>query len=347
MKKIPIFLLTLTICAAFNTLISAKTQALFIAEDGATWWSVEDLLEFSEIAEAEEEELCGDRQDCREELFFSRFESEDKRYEALEMLKEGRFWVTSVNPTAETLEVLYFDEDEMLKRWGIEEIQPLDFIFLAWFNQINGQIGNYNHYLPIEPQFSDDLHLLYADSADSFSPEGYPANTPFELSINSTNLTENTLGYIYIAVFGDSFNSKGYLDYSSCLEDYREGETCELMFSPGRGYSYLPSRETNEQTESETTEEFEIASQVETESPDETETEDLGIVRKITESENRPKLDSIKAPNTGGNIASSCEKVVEFPWWLGILLIIGNITVLWFFGPKKSIKSLDKKQKVR
>ena len=192
MKKIPILLLTLIFSALFSTLFSANTQALYKDADGATWWSVEELLEFSKIADAEEEELCGNNYGCREELFFSRFENEDERYLALNMLKEGRFWITSINPTEETLKVLYFDEDEMLKRWGIEEKEALDFIFLAWFDSINGQIGNYNHYLPIEPQFSDDLHLLYANYAESYDIKGFPANTPFELPINSTGLTNNS-----------------------------------------------------------------------------------------------------------------------------------------------------------
>ena len=346
MKKIPILLLTLTV-ALGNLLFFSPDSLAIYQDDDNTWWSVEELLEFSQLVEREEAELCGDDFGCREELFYSRFESEDARYQALNILQEGRFWVTAVNPTEGTLEVLYFDEDQMLKRWGIEEIQPLDFIFIAWFDHINGQIGNYDYNLPIEPQFSDDLHLIYANSAEFFSEEGFPANALFELPINHTNLSENHLGRLYTAVFGENYNSKGYLDYSSCLsdEDYEEGTTCQLMFSSGRGYSYLPSRE--EPIEDEPgnalyTTEFimeeneEIAENTIEDEIAENQTNE-GIIKTET---------LAKAPNTG-SLTTNCEKIVEFPWWLGLLLITGDITVMWFFWPKKSTKPLDKKREVR
>ncbi|MBQ3464787.1 hypothetical protein IJH15_01010 [Candidatus Saccharibacteria bacterium] len=341
MKKIPILLLTIIFGTIFSTLFSAKTYALFKDKDGATWWSVEDLLAFSEIADAEEKELCGEDQNCREELYFSRLESEDLEYQALEMLRDGRFWITSVNPTTETLEVLYFDEDQMLKRWGIEEIQPLNFIFLAWFDIINGEIGNYNHELPIEPQFSDDLHLMYADSSVSFNEGYFPADKPFELQINKTNLIDNRLGYIYLAVFGENFNSKGYLDYSDCLEDYREGETCQLMFSPGNGYKYFPPREETIENESNQNDEKIIGlGEVSYIEPVSEETSGEAT-EQITENNLTPTAP--KSPNTG-TYTNACEKTIEFPWWLGALIVVGNLTCLWLFFPKKGI---DKKRKVR
>ncbi len=349
MKKNPIFLLTLIICSALSTLFSAKTQALYKDANDTSWWSVPELLEFSKVVAAEEEELCGGDFGCREELFFSRFESEDLKYQALEMLREGRFWITSINPTEETLEVLYFDEDQMLKRWGIEEIQPLEFIFIAWFDRINGQIGNYDHNLPIEPQFSDDLHLMYADSAESYGEDGFPANQPFKLPINNTNLIEDHVGRLYIATFGENYNSKGYLDYSSCLENYEEGETCQLMFSPGQGYRYLSPSKLMSEDDSKDVEIVQIAADIEDETKQNTneEAEEEEIKAEITENTtSESPVYAIKAPHTG-DITSLCEKVVEFPWWLGLLLVIGDITVMWFFWPKKSIKPLDKKREVR
>ena len=108
MKKIPILLLTLTV-ALGNLLFFSPDSLAIYQDDDNTWWSVEELLEFSQLVEREEAELCGDDFGCREELFYSRFESEDARYQALNILQEGRFWVTAVNPTEGTLEVLYFD----------------------------------------------------------------------------------------------------------------------------------------------------------------------------------------------------------------------------------------------
>lgn len=373
MKKISILFLTILTINLAVPLFLAKNSSAMHQDGDDTWWSVEELLDFAQFAEREEEELCGNDFGCREELFYSRFESEDSRYQALDMLYEGRFWITSVNPEEETLEILYFDEDQMLKRWGINEIQPLEFIFLAWFDQINGQIGNYNHHLPIESQFSNDLHLLYANSTESYGVEGFPANIPFSLPIQKTNLKDNNLGYLYLAIFGENYNSKGYLDYSSCLKDYEEGMTCELMFSPGRGYRYFPLQETileNEQDETEfITEEIlkEDGNEIATLEINDTDTveeskgvgdldesKDIKTIKDTKEVKSAVKnletnspINSIKAPDTG---AKSCEKVIEFPWWLGVLIIFGNIVFLWFFGPnfkKTFIKPLDKKLRVR
>lgn len=360
MKKIPILLLTLMFGLIFGIFFPTKAQALSPDESGVAWWSVEELLAFSQFADREEEELCGDDFSCREELLFSRFESEDARYQILDIFREGRFWITSINPTEETLEVLYFDEDQMLKRWGINEKQPLEFIFLAWFDKINGQIGNYDYNLPIEPQFSDDLHLVYASEATSYSKDGFPTNIPFKLSINSTNLSENHIGRLYIAVFGENYNSKGYLDYSSCLQevDYKDGTTCKLMFSSGGSYRYLPSRETllengqdkteliTEETLKGDEDEIAIPEDITAEFNGTDAIEEPKVVRdldKTKDIKDTKKVEStiknlatnfpsnsIKAPDTG---VKPCEKVIEFPWWLGILIVIGNIVFLWFFGP--------------
>lgn len=342
MKKLVTLFLSIFITSTALASVS-NTSAIHLDEEGNTWWTVEELLDFSETADLEEEALCGNDFNCREELYFSRFESEDKRYGLLNLLKENRFWITSINPTEETLEILYFDEDEMLKRWGIEEHQPLDFIFLAWFDNINGQVGNYDPNLPIEPQFSDDLHLLYADSSEAFSTDGFPVNTPFELPIHNTNLNANNLGRIYLAVFGEDYNSKGYLDYSSCLDGYTEGDTCKLMFSSGKGYSYLSPKQgiLSENEQGETNDEpLETGSLIEGLGSEIGSKEESKPTAKATS----PSSSPIKAPNTGKG-DNSCEKIVEFPWWLGILIVVGNIVFLWFFGPnfkKRPHKTLDK-----
>ena len=329
MKKILILLLTLIFCASGNTLFSAKTQALHKDENGVNWWFVEELLNLPE-------------KDNSVDVGYE----EDEESAALRMLRGGRFWITSIDPSEEIVKVLYFDEDEDLRRWGIEEKQPLDFIFLAWFDHENGEIGNYNHNLPIEPQFSETPHLLYAGDAEPFNTEYFPSNQPIELPLNSTNLKDNHLGIIYAATFGENYNSKGYFDYSSCFENYEEGDTCELVFSPGHGYAYLPVKEKTmyvdglgeityiekyPKEENEEVEENIIAE----EKPEEKEIEekektDDSLIRNIP-----------KTPNTG-NYTNGCEKKVEFPWWIVPILVLGDAAVLWLFLPQKSQKKSKK-----
>lgn len=429
MKKIPILFLSILTINIITGLISPpKTSALYKDDSGATWWTVEELLEFSKVKEAEEEAICGDNSDCIQELFFSHFEDEDGRYRALATLEESQFWVTSINPGQETMEVLYFDEEPFLKMMGIKDPHPLDYVFIAWFNKINGAIGNYNHELPIESQFPDDLHLLYANDSASFSKTGFPSNQPFILPINKTNLEENISGRLDIATFGEYYNSKGTVNYSSCLRepDYSEGLECKLMFSAERGFKYFPPRNTiisnNENepnigdnnnsngpniTNEENTENIANSSNLEYTSTTSSEAntdgqvstrEDLSNNKEKTQIANKHSLSqknnlthkanplslrknmtaedlyipkreqnqtaiisnesstrniaplssdrNITLPKTG-KLESGCRRVVEFPWWLIILMILGDIIVLWFFWPKKSEKTLDKGKKVR
>ena len=355
MKNLPSLLLTLIISVAFSTLFSEKTQALHLDENGVKWWSVEELLDYSAQVDVEEQAICGGDTNCREELFFNKFENEPK-YRALSIFREGRFLVTSINPEEEKLEVFYSDEDPMLKRWGIEEKQPLEHIFLAWFNEPNNQIGNYNYDFPAESQFTNDLHVLYVSNPTISS---YPANVPFELPISSTNLKNNQLGRIYLAVFGWQFNAKGSTDYSSCTNDsmYEPGETCKLAFSADHGSTYLPSIKFATQnatpegpvgndTALGATQDDPIIETNDESTPtnpeSDTTTRPQALQPQATQSQNIQPQTSIKTPNTG-SLISPCEKVVEFPWWLGILIIIGNVVVLWFFWPKKSKKLLTKK----
>ncbi|MBR0372630.1 hypothetical protein IJH72_01660 [Candidatus Saccharibacteria bacterium] len=422
MKKIPILLSIFSIFMGNLTIAPLNVSAKY-REDETTWYTVDELLEFSEEVRTEEELLCGDNQDCRMELHFSHFEegAEHEKYRALYMLEESQFWVTSINPGQETISVLYFDEEPFLKMMGIEEHHPLDFIFLAWFDEINGAIGNYNHELPIEPQFPEDLHLLYADESLSYSSEGFPSSEQFNLPIAPTNLRDNHLGYIYLAVFGEYFNSKGYVDYSSCLTepDYGDGVECRLMFSADRGYRYFPPRETIDEPETiEPTEKpenpTEPTSPINPENPtDLTESKPLTdpegpsnvtenpinenlLDEAMTEThqelktsddreENRTKYLTVteKTSSTPGVVAYSvsstnpvnptdstisranestkesvtsvnplgekevslpeagelnpkCEQIVIFPWWIILLLIIGDAIILWFFWPKNS-----------
>ena len=334
MKKIPIFLLSI-LTASFGNLSFLTQNSLAMRQtDDTIWWSVDELLEFAEFADQEEQEQCGNDYDCRRELFYSK-RGDDTRYEALRMFREGRFWATSINPQNESLEVIYFNENQFLKRWGRSEIQPLDFLFLAWFDNANDQIGNYDYNLPIEPQFSDDLHLMYANDATAYSATGFPENTPFNLPVFNTNLSENTLGYLYIATFGENHNSKGYLDYSSCLTDadYREGMTCELMFSSKLGYRYFPVTVI-------ITEDQQPEPEPESEEPTPvtltSEKTELPVIETTkTDSSSKTTASTImKAPNTGSN-TKTCDRIIEFPWWLAILIIIGNATILWFFLPNR------------
>ena len=354
MKKIPIVLLGLTMCITGQTFAGPSASAMY-REQNATWWTVPELLEFKKQVEREEFETCGNNQGCKEELFFSHLESEETRYQALDMMLQSRFVITSINPGQEKIKVIYFDEEPMLKRMGIEEHDPLNHIFMAWFDQDNHAITNYSYQYPYQNQFPDDIHLIYIGDKESYSGAGFPANQEFELPIEVTGLSDNHLASIKVATFANQYNSMGQANYLSCTReyDYNAEVGCQIMYSAEQGSRYFPPRETIEQNQISLVEDpiLEISDEstfgtTEAEIPDGSspltqsslEGNDKNeIIATSTKSTNEP-IGTIKAPETG-TPTSECNKVVEFPWWLALLLMLGNATLLWLFWPKNQKNS--------
>ena len=347
MKNIPFLILSILI---FGLVFSPREPAnAAIQAEGTTWWSVEEMIEFSHQVDTEREELCHGDQECETEFFFSMYEK-GNQYSALLNFLETRVWLTSINPAAETIKIFYFDEDMMLKNMGIEERADLTHLYFGWFDDWSGQIYNYNY-----DQFTDGtmsgLHTMYVGDASEYGTGWIPAWKEIELSVAGSDLVQNTSGKIDYAAFADPyFNAQGYFDISSCLNapDYVEGMECKLMISGDRWVSYFPPRNEIEPTDNTTI--GILSDDVQPEPTDETpQIEGLGGIDVGNEqTENisytiNTETSSIKSPNTGTMTNPCPSKTIEFPWWLVILIALGDAVVLWLFWPQKSHKKSSKK----
>lgn len=390
MKKQPNILLSiLAICLAGTAISTPGASALYIEEDGTTWYSVPELLEYKEEYDREARSTCGEDAHCLEELFFSEMESENPKFWALEQLTQQQIVVTSVNLTEETIKVLFFDEDMMLKHMGISEPLALGEFYMGWFDHDVERIYNYGMYA--ENLMNDALpgaHYLYAQR--DVSENIIPANEEFLIDVAGSDLNLNSSGEIAYAAFAEPyFNAMGrFYPYGSCLlePDYAEGTECRLMLSAEKGQRFFPPRETIEaevESGSSTSPLAEEATEninkedpkEENVIPEETlfhaeEIQDETSEKDYTRNEkeeienntlsalqnneifalgqlNQQSISSqtIKSPNTGTNTNPCNQRTVEFPWWLVILIALGDIVVLWLFWPKshkKSKKVLDK-----
>lgn len=350
MKNIPLLFLSILI---FGLLFSpGKPAQAAIQAENTTWWSVEEMIEFSRQVDAEREELCRGDQACEEDFYLSMHEKGDK-YSALLNFLSSRVWLTSINPATETIKVFYFDEDMMLGNMGIEEHADLTHLYFGWFDDWSGQIYNYNY-----DQFTDGtmpgLHTMYVGDASEYGAGWIPTREEVELSVAGSDLIRNTSGKIDYAAFADPyFNAQGYFDVSSCLNapDYTEGTECKLMISSDRWVSYFPPRDEirlenedivdsafNDDIQNELngslsqTESLENAGneQVKNEQP------------ATTENTIYTKDNFIKSPNTGTMTNPCPSRTIEFPWWLVILIALGDAVVLWLFWPNKSSKKSQK-----
>lgn len=411
-KILPISISAVTM-ACMATVPSVTVSALYQDDQGNQWWSVDELLQYGGQIDAEEDALCGDDSGCREELFFSKLDAGDHKYESLDMFRQQQFWVTSINPEAEKLDMIYFDQDPMLKRMGIEERDPLRYVYIAWSLQGKSDIGNINPDLPLESQLDlNDAQIVYAGDSTQFGPEGFPSNQVFALPINNTSLSSNTRGHLLANTYGyDFYNASTGINYSSCLNspDYISGESCDLMFSAGQGSRYFPhnlvnriSTTTEVDTQSDLSQDGSSGEQpseasssspsslsivstseskasstqpgeatthkamatsdnvttpavssasISTATNDQTSTTvdsttepnqqsdgTLEITSSAAESNNtQPLAESIDLPKTG-DLRGKCEREIIFPWWLLILLMIGDAIIMWFFWPKNRKK---------
>lgn len=318
MKKIPILLLSILIVGlAFSPTRLAHAT---IEENGTTWWSVEELLDFYPEVEAEKDAECGDDQDCRMEFDFNLMEKGGK-YRALSDLMSMQFWVTGVNPDKQTIDVLFFDEEMMLRHMGVREKLTLERLTMGWFDEPTDEVF-YRSYDELASGSLPGFHVLFTSN-----PENLADITPWRettLSISDTNLVNNTHGKIAYRIYAEPFNAVGNFDYSSCFSksDYVSGQGCKMYVSADQWISFFPSRNEIE--------------------PNEPTSQNLATDNKEDSANSEVTLSpalEIKAPNTG---VGSCDRAVEFPWWFMLMLVIGDIVALWLFWPTKSKKSRKK-----
>lgn len=354
MKKIPIFVLSILI---FGLLFGpSQSSHAAISENDTAWWTVEELIEFYPEVEAEKDAECGDNQDCRMEFNFSMMERGPK-YSALSNLLEGQFWITSINPKAETIKVLFFDDDMMLKRMDIEEKLTIENLYIGWTETWLGHGYYHNFVAPFDDTMPGVHQLFNSETEDSRLIVPWQEN---EFPMLEPDISGNTSGVLYYTIYAENemFNAQGTFNYSSCMNtsDYQEGTECKMYVSGDRWVSYFPPRDAivdddpienlgetniNELTTIETTD---TSDHVDTKQQEGTkEVMILQVVQDNIENQAIPK-----APHTGeyATIPDS-HKTIDFPWWLAILIVLGGVTLLWLFWPKKSKKPLDKNKRVR
>lgn len=238
MKKIPLFILSILVLGLATT----QSSHAAILENDTTWWTVEELLAFYPEVEAEKEAKCGSDLDCKMEFGFLMMERGEK-YSALNNLLESQFWVTSINPETETIKVLFFDDDMMLKRMGIEEKLELENLYIGWTESWLGH-GYYHNF---EAPFNNTIlgvHQLFNSEVEDIG-----VITPWqesEFSMLDLDISGNTNGFLNYTIYAKNnmFNAQGDINYSSCLNspDYREGMECKMYISGSRWVSFFPPR---------------------------------------------------------------------------------------------------------
>ena len=366
MRKIITLLISTII---LGTAFSPGTKAMFV-EEGANWWSFDEMLDYYYEMESQQEAECHGDFDCNMRFEEEHYEN-DEKYRAMHSLPERQFLLTAINPVKETIKVFLFGQDMMLKRMGIEENLSPDSLYISWIEDPNtwGYAG----------------HTMFDKNTEIDGDGWLPVDTEVELSVAGSNLNDSPTGRLGYSIFAGFFNAQGGFNYASCLTDpdYYEGAECKIAFSAEKGTRYYPPKalalETPNNTEPEDTGLQNDISSVEmpnedtplsfepdiddtdqsTELPYENEdattpattpasasdiaatatTSATSEPTHIQEGKNQtadkesPVKGELKAPETGTFTASD-EHGFEFPWWLGVLLGINGLILAWLFWPE-------------
>lgn len=369
-KKIPILISTLI---AGLTLNPTGFASAAIQEKGTTWWSVPELLDYYPEAEAERIAACGNDFECNMNFEFDNNLEDSDKYRALSSLLNSQFRVTSINPETETIKVLFFDDDMMLRRMGIEKKLELENLYIGWTEDWLGH-GYYHNFDAPFDDFMPGVHQLFNSEIEDVA-----SITPWqetELPMLDSNISDNTTGVLYFTIYAkdNMFNAQGGVNYANCLNspDYQEGMECKMYISGDQGASYFPPREpitteteepffallngTNPEPTTDSEENIEDMPMmttdtdgIEPDQPQETVTDENPSVSVSIETKSSES--SIKTPETGANTATN-SNATEFPWWIGAIFALGGLALLWLFLPtrpknpknfqKKYEKSIDK-----
>lgn len=281
------------------------------------------------------------------------------------------FGITSINREKGEISVIFHDKDMMLERFGIHEQGVLNELAMVWIKDRSDYL-RYVDFLRSGEENSN-ISTIYYGNSEVYGAGWLPANTEVTLDVSGADLAHNTSGIIDFSISVDPLGGSGVVDYSMCYSDpeYVLGMDCKLRISEDMKIGYFPVvREEILSIEEDDVDDADIDKNIENEAVDvakeilsvtlENNDEKIKNVVEKTEDAQRnyaeegnadSKMDvqiadsgdgsEIEVPIAGGE----CRRQIIFPWWILVLIILGDIVVMWLFWPEngKKCKKVQKK----
>lgn len=367
-KKIT-FLISTLIC--LPTLLG--TADVFATDTGGEesmrYWMVEQMMELNDQVEYEKEQRCSGDKACERNFYNEIRMSDSPEYSALDMFNNFRIIVSRINPTTESLHLLYHDTDAMMRQFGEVERQVLNEFHLVWLDSyMPDPMSDFSYLNNGHPLFVDEIHennlsngvhLVMTKSVANNGQDWISPNQEVEFDIEPNVLISNTTNKLYYAAKIGIWQTHNYFDYSGCLNspNYSSGMECRYVFYEDGTRGYLPfSVEKPEVTEGISTSTIEVpttpvvattnsASTEDTKTAktsvksidrgisDTTKATDMTDVTNITDTTDRTDTTSVEVP-----LAADNEEEHIFPWWLIVFGFSGIFLVLWWFVPLRDQK---------
>ena len=358
MKKLTyLFLSTLIIGAIIALVNHEPTSAIMKTSDGRTWYSAKEMTAVIENEMAKISLYCEETDyDCWNKIYEARASS-DNRFFITDFFSAKMFVPTIINHEEKTITGVFHNGSFLEHSYPDLTGYQIDGVYLAWFDYptygIFENLQNFKNDEEVE-----GMHQIYKQR----SHEQYiPLVTEYEMPLLDRLPDDYEINY---HVAGGNFTSTGIYNYSNCInsELYTPGMECRFMMSEDMGSEYFPFWPGDESDtdlsfldEDDSIDYEQLLHPYDPfqDFPDEPEPnptpdEPESIIEEIPEdidepTPNEPILASLgdasepelvpSAPNTGVNRELICEKTIEFPWWITLLVALGEILIIWWFAP--------------
>lgn len=370
-----------TVCISFQ--FAHPTHAT-IERDGATWWSIEELLEVYEEEVTERRTKCGEPpSNCYTDMYFDMINQEPK-YRALDRVTPVQLRITSINPAKETIKIVFFDKTISGFINGAKEYMTLERLYIGW---VDGKEKT-----QLDAKFETLLygsipghHIVYYGDEETEGKGWAPARKEIELNVSGSNLIDNTSGILDFKAAGIQYVASGKIDYSNCLKspDYREGMECKLYSSDKKTVTYFPyvepvSTKSSKESTDEPAEQPsgqpidsdhdlvdgrsidddpELTGEQLTDSGyGQADGQQTGDDYGQTDEQSTSGVVVPKAPETGKSQIASNHDPGLIIWFISLMVIAVLLTIWWFIPTqaeksrkkyKKSKKSIDKTRDLR
>ena len=369
----------LLISTFISSLILANSTFATTFVDGTEYWSVEELLVLN-ANYADEVRLHCPRLNFEEEYEYyacidnyywdthinqetGEWIEETPEEMALSQFRSGNtFYLTSINPSTGVVRAVFQDLPWSFGGAVFDRKWSLDRFYFFWSEADD----NYYKVYQTPEEFKNGTassadHIMFFGDSSENGEDWFIANRELEFPSNGPIDLAKVQGYYFYAdavnqgEIGPSNSAMFDLDQCTSSPKYVDGMECRLMFAPTEGQVYLPfgpenkeyyevpykslyiQSESSADPESTTDPEQPISDTEPISTPDDSSLEQSSI--STTSNTVTPS-----APNTGVNRELVCEKTIEFPWWITLLVALGEVLIIWWFTPAyKNYKNRQKK----
>lgn len=352
-KKIPLAISTLIFGLAGLTgnlaPMSAYAEADAVKKD---YWTFEEVLVIDQKYQKIIDDLCHGDFECKEQYFIDHIDT-DSEYRLSDGFHHQQILLTSINPSTNELSIYQGFRDEM-EMMFFEDNSPDHFtaIYLAWLEP--GIVEPLEEYSWLEnpgyPYFVRDFknglaspgtHFVLNDGEAISGENWFMPGTVKDFTAINRDLSLNVSGRIQFTTYSGRNDIIGTFDYSDCLEspDYQEGMECKIMFDEFGGYFYMPTTVSLDSDSNSDGTAGSDTAKIQESNPQDTAT--IVAAESITEPRS-PETGSVghEYESSGSELANK----INFPWWLGALLVLNFLVLLWLFLPNK-LEKIQKSKK--